>query len=76
MVKGVSKRVVVVKSPDPRYFEEAIFIVREGANLAGIGADEVLKEAEEVARQYVTARSSKKEKKRKIPFFAHFTKEE
>ena len=29
MIKGVSRRVVVVKSPDPRIFEQAIFIVRE-----------------------------------------------
>ena len=29
VVKGVAKRVIVVKSPDPKVFEEAIFIVRE-----------------------------------------------
>ena len=29
VVKGVAKRVIVVKSPDPNVFEEAIFIVRE-----------------------------------------------
>ena len=29
MVKGVSRRVVVVKSPDPKIFEQAIFIIRE-----------------------------------------------
>ena len=31
MVKGVSRRVIVVKSPDPRLFEEAIFIVKKDA---------------------------------------------
>ena len=31
MVKGISKQVIVVKSPDPRFFEQAIFIVREDA---------------------------------------------
>ena len=28
MVKGVSRRVIVVDSPDRRYFEQAIFILR------------------------------------------------
>ena len=27
MVKGVSRRVIVVDSPDPRMFEQAIFIL-------------------------------------------------
>ena len=31
MVKGVSRRVVVVKSPDPKWFEQAIFLLREEA---------------------------------------------
>ena len=30
VVKGISKRVIVVKSPDPKIFEQAIFIIREG----------------------------------------------
>ena len=29
MIRGITKRVIVVKSPDPNKFEEAIFIVRE-----------------------------------------------
>ena len=28
MVKGISRRVVVVDSPDQRFFEQAIFFVR------------------------------------------------
>ena len=31
MVKGISRRVVVVDSPDRRFFEQAIFIVRNDA---------------------------------------------
>lgn len=34
MVKGITRQVILVKSPDPRLFEEAIFIVKEEA-LAG-----------------------------------------
>ncbi len=53
MVKGISRRVILVKSPDPRLFEEAIFIVREEAlSGGGVGAEQVLQEAEKVARGY------------------------
>ena len=51
VVKGTSKRVVVVKSPNPRFFEQAIFILREDAGEKG-GAD-VLREAQRVADDYV-----------------------
>ena len=52
MVKGTSKRVVLVKSPDVRYFEQAIFILKE--DLAEKeGATDVLREAQKVADEYV-----------------------
>jgi len=53
MVKGVTRRVIVVKSPDPRYFEEAIFIVKEDAVLTGVDQSRVLEEARAVANGYV-----------------------
>lgn len=54
MVKGISRRVVMVKSPDPDIFDEAIFIVREGAmNRPGVTGDELLNEALSVAETYV-----------------------
>ena len=31
MVKGFSKQVIVVQSPDPALFEQAIFILKEGS---------------------------------------------
>ena len=34
MVKGVTRQVIVVKSPDPKLFEQAIFIMREDAFVA------------------------------------------
>ena len=52
VVKGTNKRVVVVKSPDPKVFEEAIFIVREDFS-AGEGKINVLREAEKVADEYL-----------------------
>lgn len=56
MVKGTSKRIVVVKSPDPRVFEQAIFIVREDfLHRCGAEPRRVLREAQEVADEYVRA---------------------
>jgi hypothetical protein len=53
VVKGRNRRVVVVKSPDPKVFEQAIFIVREDF-LAGQGKEtDILKEAEKVADDYL-----------------------
>ena len=49
MVQGVSRQVIVVRSPDPRLFEQAIFIVREDAFGKGVSADAVVQEARWVA---------------------------
>ena len=52
MVKGISRRVVVVDSPDQRYFEQAIFIVRNDAAGEGVTAQALVEEAKRVARNY------------------------
>jgi len=52
MVKGISRRVVVVDSPDQRFFEQAIFIVRNSAAGEGITSRELVEEARRVARDY------------------------
>ena len=45
-VKGVARRVVIVRSPAESVFEEAIFIVREEAERSGgVSREEVLSEA-------------------------------
>ena len=31
MVKGISRQVIVVHAPDPKLFEQAIFILKENA---------------------------------------------
>lgn len=60
MVKGVTKRVIVIKSPDRRLFEEAIFFVREEAlHNSGVTGDEILKQAREVADNYVRSNEKK-----------------
>jgi len=53
VVKGTARRIVVVKSPDKRIFEEAIFIVREEyLSSAGVSRGELLKEAQNAAKNY------------------------
>ena len=52
MVRGISRRVVVVDSPDQRYFEQAIFIVRNDAAGEGVTAQALVEEARRVARNY------------------------
>ena len=53
MGKGVNKHVILVKTPDPKYFEEAIFILREEAFAQGVSAEQVLREARQAAKSYV-----------------------
>lgn len=50
MVKGVSRQVIVVKSPEPNLFEQAIFILREDAPREGITDEMLLREAQTAAR--------------------------
>lgn len=60
MVKGVSRRVIVVKSPDPRIFEEAIFLVKEDVSNRGVTQSELLREAQGVASEYIRSNSHKR----------------
>lgn len=56
MVKGVSRRVIVVDSPDPKLFEQAIFIVRnEAFAREGVTSEQVVSEACRVAKGYMLA---------------------
>lgn len=52
MVKGITKRVVVVRCPETGCFDEAIFMVREDA-VGDMTPAEVLKEANAVADRYI-----------------------
>lgn len=59
VIKGVSHRVIVVKSPD-KYFEEAIFVIREDVLCArGASSEAVMQEARRAANAYVAGRSKK-----------------
>ena len=53
MVKGVSKRIIVVKNPDQRFFEQAIFILRSDSAAQGVSEKELLRQARRAANDYL-----------------------
>jgi len=56
VVKGTSRRVIVVDSPDPKLFEQAIFIVKNDAlSRDGVTPQQILGEACRIARGYADA---------------------
>lgn len=66
MVKGISRRVIVVRSPDPRFFEQAIFLMKEDAfHNSAVSADQVVAEARQAAAGYIR-RTSEKTVRKKI----------
>ena len=48
MVKGISRQVIVVQSPDRKLFEQAIFILKEDA--PAVTDEQLLKEAKKAVR--------------------------
>ena len=61
MVKGISKRVVVVKNPDTRFFDQAIFLLKEDAlSQKGVSQERLLEEACRVADGYARAAKSQR----------------
>ncbi len=48
MVKGISRQVVVVRPADTKLFEQAIFLIRDGAlSRHGITDEDIIREATE-----------------------------
>ena len=51
MVKGISRQVIVVQSPEPKLFEQAIFILKDGATgQEGVTDEALLREAKALIR--------------------------
>ena len=77
VVKGISRRVIVVRSPDPRFFEQAIFLMKEDAlHAEGVTAEQVVNEARQVAAGYVrrtTERPHRKDRLTSLPWWVWFT---
>ncbi|MBP5166031.1 MAG: hypothetical protein ILP09_02075 [Oscillospiraceae bacterium] len=61
MVKGVSRQVIMVDSPDPSMFEKAIFIIRDGKG--GAGYAELMKEAQSIAENYLRGNVERRKKR-------------
>ena len=60
MVKGISRQVIVVHSPDQKLFEQAIFILKDGAvKEEGVTDDALLREAKRLIRQGHVSREGK-----------------
>ena len=57
MVKGISRQVIVVHSPDPKMFEQAIFILRDGQQ--GITDELLLKEANKLISKHYAGRKKR-----------------
>ena len=64
MVKGISRQVIVVHSPDPKLFEQAIFILRDDAVAQGVTDELLLKEAQQAVRSGFGSK-----KRRKMRFY-------
>lgn len=55
MVKGISRQVIVVHSPDPKLFEQAIFILKDDAvSKDGVTDEQLLKEAKHLIASHNT----------------------
>ena len=50
MVKGISRQVIVVHSPDQKLFEQAIFLLKDEAVAKGVTDEMLLKSADRLLR--------------------------
>lgn len=68
LVKGISRRVIVVRSPDPRFFEQAIFLMKEDPfHNSDVSADQVVAEARRAATGYLRRNTVKRRLWQRIP---------
>lgn len=56
MVKGISRQVIVVHSPDPKLFEQAIFILKDGQE--GVSEDALMKEANQLIQRHQSGKGN------------------
>lgn len=64
LVKGISRQVIVIHSPDPKLFEQAIFILKEDAvGQEGVTDEALMKEAQKLIQ------SSGRRKKRRLSMY-------
>ena len=67
MVKGINRQVVVVKSPDQKLFEQAIFLLREDASGEGVSAEQIIRQAQQAADDYLRGHCVRKGRGVRLP---------
>ena len=72
MVKGISRRVIVVDSPDPRVFDQAIFILRKDVQAEdGVTSRQLVDQAVRIAKSYTRAQGLPPVRRRRmVPLLA------
>ena len=66
MVKGINRQVIVVRPPDQKLFEQAIFLLRPDAqDSCNVTQDELLRQAQQAADAYLQ-RSSPQARRRRM----------
>ena len=70
MVKGISRRVIVVDSPDPHVFEQAIFIIRNDTADGGVTSQQLVDQAVQVAKSYTRYHTVPRRRFRMTPLLA------
>ena len=65
MVKGISRQVIVVDTPEPKLFEQAIFILKD--DMEGVTDEVLLKEAQQMIHN-----RDKSDRKRHIWLYGAF----
>ena len=67
MVKGISRRVIVVDSPDPRVFDQAIFILRNDIlSEDGVSSRQLVNQAVRIAKSYTRSQRLPPPKRHRI----------
>ena len=67
VVKGTNRRIVVVRSPDERVFEQAIFIIRDDyLRKEKNSVDKLLEEASRTANDYIRKTAPKKQRRHRL----------
>ena len=70
MIKGAQKQMIVLRTADSRYFDEAYFVLRREFPIQKGASGEMLVEADRILRESTTdTRIEKKKRKRSILSF-------
>lgn len=67
MVKGINRQVIVVKSPDPKLFDQAIFLLREDAAGSGVSSEQIIRQAQQAASDYLRSHTARSRRSLHLP---------